>query len=52
MDDWGPQLTFEKVNIYSDEDIRLGRDRIREPVILPYRLVRSSRNFSYYERIG
>jgi hypothetical protein len=52
MDDWGPHLTFEKVNIYSDEDIRLGRDRIREPVILPYRLVRSSRSFSYYERIG
>jgi hypothetical protein len=52
MDDWGPHLTFEKVNIYSDEDIRLGRDRIRVPVILPYRLVRSSRSFSYYERIG
>jgi hypothetical protein len=52
MDDWGPHLTFEKVNIYSDEDIRLGQDRIREPVILPYRLVCSSRSFSYYERIG
>jgi len=51
MDDWGPHLTFEKVNIYSDEDIRLGRDRIREGVILPYRLVHSSRSFSYYERI-
>lgn len=51
MDDWGPHLTFEKVNIYSDERIRLGRDRIRESVILPYRLVRSSRSFSYYERV-
>jgi hypothetical protein len=51
LDDWGPHLTFEKVNIYSDESIRLGRDRIRQGVILPYRLVRSSRSFSYYERI-
>ncbi|MBE3518921.1 MAG: hypothetical protein IMW97_01300 [Firmicutes bacterium] len=51
LDDWGPELTFEKVNTYSDRDIRLGRDRIRESVILPYRLVRSSRSFSYYERI-
>jgi hypothetical protein len=51
MDDWGPNLTFTKLNIYSDEDIRLGRDRIRMGVILPYRLMRSSRSFSYYERI-
>lgn len=51
MDDWGPDLTFEKVNVYSDNDIRLGTDRVRQYVILPYRLVRSSRSFSYYERI-
>lgn len=51
MDDWGSHLTFEKVNIYSDEDIRPLQDRIREPVILPYRMVRSSRSFSYYERM-
>jgi len=51
MDDWGPHLTFEKVNIYTDEDIRLGLDRILKSVILPYRLVRCSRSFSYYERI-
>lgn len=52
MDDWGPDLTFEKVNSHSDAKVRLGRDRIREVVILPYRLVRSSRSFSHYERIG
>lgn len=49
MDDWGPNLSFEKVNIYSDENICLGRDRIRQSVILPYRRVHSSRNFSFYE---
>ena len=50
MDDWGPSLNFDKVDIYSDNKIRLGRDRIRELVMLPYRLVQSSRGFSYYER--
>jgi len=51
MDDWGPGLSFEKVNIYTDENISLGKDRIREYVILPYRLAKSSRSFSYYERM-
>jgi len=51
MDDWGDTLTFEKANIYSDEKIELGKDRVRKSVILPYRLVRASRSYSYYERI-
>jgi len=51
LDDWGPELTFEKVNVYSDARIQLGRDRVRKTIILPYRLIRSSRGFSYYERI-
>ena len=50
MDDWGPNLNFDKVDIYSDNKIQLGRDRTREIVMLPYRLVQSSRGFSYYER--
>lgn len=50
MDDWGESLTFEKVNIYTDEKISLGKDRIRKGIILPYRLIRSSKGFSYYER--
>ncbi|MBC7243327.1 MAG: hypothetical protein H5T60_12900 [Anaerolineae bacterium] len=52
MDDWGESLTFDKLNIFSEEKIRLGTDRIRKSVILPYRLVRSSKSFSYYERIS
>ena len=50
MDDWGPNLNFDKVDIYSGSTIRLGRDRTRELVMLPYQLVQSSRGFSYYER--
>lgn len=51
MDDWGRGLTFEKINVYTDEPIRLGKDRVLKSVVLPYRLVRSSKSFSFYERI-
>ncbi len=51
MDDWGESLTFAKANVYSDERIVVGKDRIQKSVVLPYRLVRSSKSFSYYERI-
>lgn len=51
MDDWGDSMNFAKVNIYSDEKIKLGKDRVQKPVVLPYRLVRSSKSFSYYEKI-
>jgi hypothetical protein len=50
MDDWGESLTFEKVNVYNDEKINLGKDRIRKGIVLPYRLIRSSKGFSYYVR--
>ncbi|MEM3112474.1 MAG: hypothetical protein QXZ09_09835 [Candidatus Methanomethylicaceae archaeon] len=51
MDDWGGTLTFTKANIYTDERIVLGKDRVRKSVVLPYRLIRSSKGFSYYERV-
>jgi len=51
MDDWGESLTFAKANIHTDEKIVLGKDRVRKSIVLPYRLVRSSKGFSYYERI-
>lgn len=50
MDDWGKELTFEKVNVYSGENIKIPKDRVRRSVIFPYRLTASSRGFSYYER--
>lgn len=52
MDDWGESLTFTKSNIYSDEKIVMGKDRVRKSVILPYKLERSSKSFSFYNRIG
>ena len=52
VDDCGPELTFERTNIYSDEPIRPGKDRIFHHVVLPYRPARSSRGFTLYERMG
>ncbi|MGB9594610.1 MAG: hypothetical protein ACPL7R_10790, partial [Anaerolineae bacterium] len=51
MDDWGEALTFDKVNVYSDERVIFGKDRVRKSVILPYRVLRSSKGFSLYERV-
>ncbi len=50
LDDWGPDLTFERVNIYTRDKIRPGRDRVRFDVVLPYQLVRAGRGFAVYER--
>ena len=51
LDDCGPNLSFEQANIYSGKRIRLGKDRILHHVVLPYRLTRSSRSYSLYERL-
>ena len=51
LDDCDASLTFEKANIYSGKHIKLGKERVLHHVVLPYRLVRSSKGFSYYERI-
>ncbi len=51
LDDCGPKMTFEHANIYSGKGISLGKERILHHVVLPYRLVRSSKSYSYYERI-
>jgi hypothetical protein len=51
LDDCGPNMTFDHANIYSGKNIKLGKERILHHVVLPYRLVRSSKSYSYYERI-
>ncbi|WP_376797684.1 hypothetical protein [Thermogemmatispora sp.] len=51
LDDCGPTLTFARANIYTDERIVLHRDRVLRHVVLPYRLSRSSRGYSWYVRI-
>lgn len=52
LDDCGPDLTFDQADIYSSKRITLGKDRVLHPVVLPYRLVRSSRGYSLYEWLG
>lgn len=52
MDDWGPGLTYGKVNVYDPSPIRRpgkGDDRIRGGVVFPYRLVQTGRGFTAYE---
>jgi hypothetical protein len=52
VDDCGPSLTFDRVNVYDPSArIRLNQDRIFHHVVLPYRLTRSSRSYSLYERL-
>jgi hypothetical protein len=50
LDDCGPKMTFEQADIYSGKRITLGKERILRHIVLPYRLTRSSRGFSLYER--
>ena len=52
MDDWGPGLSYDKVNVYDPAQIRRpgkGDDRIRIGVVFPYRLTRTGRGFTAYE---
>ena len=50
MDDCGDNLSFDEVNIYSNKSMRLGTHRVLRTVILPYRMARSSRGYTLYER--
>ncbi len=51
LDDCAAHVSFAKVSIYSEESLSTGKDRVTQSVTLPYRLARSSRGFSLYERI-
>jgi len=51
LDDCGKSLTFSRANIYSGERVTLGKERIMHHVVLPYRLVQSSRGYSWYQRL-
>lgn len=48
LDDCSPKMTFAHANIYDQK--RIGKERVIHQVVLPYRLVRSSKSYSYYER--
>lgn len=54
LDDCGRRMTFEHADIYSGKSIRSGSatGRIVRHVVVPYRLARSSKSYTLYERIG
>jgi hypothetical protein len=51
LDDSDPKMPFDRADIYSGKNIRVGKERRVFLGMLPYRLRRSSRSFSDYERI-
>jgi hypothetical protein len=51
LDDCGKSLTFSKANIYSAERVTSGKERIYRHIVLPYHLFRSSRSYTWYQRI-
>jgi hypothetical protein len=53
LDDCGPKMTFAHADIFSGKSLSVGEDngRLLRPVVLPYRLTRSSRGYSFYERL-
>ncbi|PMP76785.1 MAG: hypothetical protein C0183_18070 [Roseiflexus castenholzii] len=50
LDDYGPKLQFEQVNIYNNTQLKK-TDRSRLCVVLPYRLERSARSFTLYKAL-
>jgi len=50
MDDWGPNVTQNSLDIYSDGRMSLGKERIRFEVILPYHMTQAGRGFMVYEK--
>jgi len=49
LDDCGPKVTFEQVDVFNPRSIKLGKDRLFHYVILPHRPVRYSKGFTLYE---
>lgn len=50
LDDIGPGATWERLNSFSQEPVRLGKDRSFVPTALPYRKVAASRGYTRYVR--
>ena len=51
LDDCDAKMSFGQADIYSGKKIRVGKERHTFLAMLPYRLRRSSRSFSDYERL-
>lgn len=53
LDDCGPRLTWDHINVFTAKSIKLGNDeRVLRTVVLPYRIRRSSYRYSLYERLS
>jgi hypothetical protein len=53
LDDCGAKLTWDHVNIYTPKSIKIGsEERVLRPVVLPYRVARSSYRYTLYERLA
>ncbi len=50
LDDWRNDMTFDQVNVYSPA-FAPGKDRGHHRVVLPYHVVRSSHDFTLYQRL-
>ena len=48
VDDCGPELTFEQVDVYSSKGMKAGKDRVFRHIVLPHRPMRFSRGFTLY----
>ena len=51
LDDCDAKMSYDQADIYSGKNIRVGKERHTFLAMLPYRLRRSSRSFSDYERL-
>ncbi|GHO77464.1 hypothetical protein KSD_52350 [Ktedonobacter sp. SOSP1-85] len=51
LDDCGPSLTFQKADTYNEARIVLHKDRILRHIVIPYAPTRSSRSYSWYQRL-
>lgn len=53
LDDCGPKMTFEHVDVYSNKPVAINKPngRLLRPIILPYRVTRSSRGYTLYQRL-
>lgn len=54
LDDCGPKMTFEHADIYSSKSISINKPngRILYSTVLPYQVMRSSRGYTLYQRLG
>lgn len=56
LDEFGDALCkakdgFDRINTYSDGEIKLGKHRVLVRTILPYKFKRSSKHFTHYEKV-